>query len=109
MRLSRAKLKRSVRYLQSPMLNKWVCPGCGGLFGYTTPGDLHEWRFKKSDGKPDTVTDDVRNCVLLCRSCHERYGQTKAGEGMFYEYKSAIHKDIDEWIRRCEGGLFMDG
>jgi len=54
-----------------------TCPGCGKRIG--TEAELHEWLVKRNRVPPDkqALIMDKHNCILVCRNCHDRLGQTK--------------------------------
>ena len=56
-----------------PVPAKTICPFCN------QPGaaEPHHWLFKRSRNVPDEVLHDATNVVMLCKKCHDRYGQTK--------------------------------
>lgn len=67
--------------------------------------DPHHWLFKRSSGVsrtqqsvPSQVLNNPINIVLLCRTCHDKFGQTPRMVRICYHHKIALGYDIPAWI-----------
>jgi len=61
----------------------WLCGNCGRFFRINNGLEIHHIIFKSLGG-----SDDIENCICLCRNCHIR---AHSGE-LTVEYLQGIHK-----------------
>lgn len=67
--------------------------------------DPHHWLFKRSSGisrSDDDIPEEALhhpfNIVLLCRQCHDLFGQTTSMAINCYRWKEALGVNILEWV-----------
>lgn len=83
---------------------RYLCPLCHTEF----PTDPHHTFLKQSDAPPKrrdelvSLFNNLSNLVMLCRECHDRYGQTTQVEIDLAAHKTRLGYDLKPYFLLIE-------
>jgi len=65
-----------LKYFEIGEQDTWCCEACGRIFHINNGLDIHHIILKSQGG-----TDDITNCICLCRRCHDMAHAEKLSKG----------------------------